>query len=160
MVDSDRFRDVMGTFGTGVTVVTLPEPYHGITVNAFASVSLSPPLVLVCLDHETEAHTRLGTDDFAFGINILAGDSQYLGEHFARIDDHGDPFQDEAVMTAETDAPIFESALSYIDCSLESDVRAGDHTIYIGAVEAADILRPEAPALTYFNGDWGQLSND
>lgn len=157
MVDPDQFRQVMGNFATGVTVVTLPEPHHGITVNSFTSVSLDPPIVLVCIDHETETYDRLEGGDNAFCVNILASDQQHLGEHFARMGEHGDPFTDEPTSAAVTGAPIFEDALAYLDCSLFDAVDAGDHTIYVGEVEAADALRGDAPALTYLRGEWGRI---
>ena len=150
-------RAVMGNFAAGVTVVTLPEPHHGITVNAFASVSLDPPLVLICIDHDTESHERLADGATGYCVNVLAGDQRHLGEHFARMADHGDPFAEEATRTEVTGAPVFEESLAFLDCSLHEAVEAGDHTIYIGEVEAAETLRPEAPALTYFRGEWGAL---
>jgi flavin reductase (DIM6/NTAB) family NADH-FMN oxidoreductase RutF len=157
MVDGDQLRTVMGNFAAGVTVVTLPEPHHGITVNAFASVSLSPPLVLICIDHDTDTHERLSGDTDAYCVNILAGDQQHLGEHFARMADHGDPFDEEPTRREATGAPVFEDALAYLDCSLFDAVEAGDHTIYLGEVQAAEALRPEAPALTYFRGAWDRI---
>jgi len=157
MVDEGTFRTVMGNFAAGVTVVTLPEPLHGITVNAFTSVSADPPLVLVCIDHDTETYERFegGTD--AYCVNVLAGDQQHLGEHFARIEEHGDPFTEEPTRVEETGAPVFEDALAYLDCSITDSLEAGDHTIYVGAVEAAEVLREEAGALTYFGGEWGTI---
>lgn len=157
MVDGDQLRTVMGNFAAGVTVVTLPEPHHGITVNAFASVSLSPPLVLICIDHGTETHERLAGDTEGYCVNILADDQQHLGEHFARMAEHGDPFLDEPTRTGTTGAPVFEESMAYLDCSLADAVEAGDHTIYVGEVEAADALREDAPALTYFRGEWGRI---
>jgi flavin reductase (DIM6/NTAB) family NADH-FMN oxidoreductase RutF len=157
MVDADQLRTVMGNFAAGVTVVTLPEPNHGITVNAFASVSLDPPLVLICIDHGTETHERLSSDTEGYCVNVLADDQQHLGEHFARMAEHGDPFVDESTRTAATGAPAFEDALAYLDCSLHDAVEAGDHTIYVGEVESAEAFRPDAPALTYFRGEWDRI---
>jgi len=158
MVNTDSFREVMGNFAAGVTVVTLPEPAHGITVNAFASLSLDPTLVLVCIDHDAEAHERFSTDADGYCVNVLAGDQRHLGEHFADIDPLPEtPFETEPTRTEASGAPVFEESLAYLDCSLEDAFEAGDHTIYVGAVEAAEVLRPEAPALTFFRGEWGTL---
>ena len=162
-VDSTGFREVMGRFATGVTVVTIPGPErpHGITVNAFASVSLSPPLVLVCLDHDTTAHELIDGGVDTFAISILAGDQRHLGEHFADIDPlDRDPFETEATRTEHTGAPIFTEGLAYLDCTVRTAHPEGDHTIYVGAVEAAGILREDAEALTYFDGAWGTLGPD
>ena len=157
MVDPDEFRRTMGQFAAGVTVVTLPDPHHGITVNAFASLSLDPPLALICIDHDTESHERLSAGEEGYCVNVLAGDQRHLGEHFARMADHGDPFADEPTRTAVTGAPAFEEAVAYLDCSVYDALPGGDHTIYVGEVEAADVIRPEAPVLTYFRGEWGTL---
>lgn len=160
-MDATAFRQVMGHFAAGVTVVTLPEPPdHGITVNAFCSVSLEPSLVLICIDHDTITHDRLSDgDDDGYCVNVLATDQRHLGEHFADIDTLDEnPFETEPVTTAMSGAPIFEDSISFVDCSLTDAVTAGDHTIYIGEVETADILRPDAPPLTYYTGAWGSIS--
>jgi flavin reductase (DIM6/NTAB) family NADH-FMN oxidoreductase RutF len=152
-------RSVMGEFATGVTAVTLngPEP-HGITVNAFSSVSLDPPLVLVCLDHGTDAHEQLrsGAAD-GYCVNVLAADQQILAEFFADMaDEEVRPFEEFPTTTAETGAPVFPESLGYVDCSIHETVEAGDHTIYIGHVEAAEQLE-DGDALTFFEGEWGRL---
>ena len=160
-VDSSAFREVMGQFATGVTVVTIPGPEqpHGITVNSFTSVSLDPPLVLVCLDHSTTAHERLADGVSGFAVSILAGDQRHLGEHFADITVlDGDPYETEPTTTATSGAPIFTEGLGYLDCGVRSAHVEGDHTIYVGEVHAAEVFREDAEALTYFGGDWGQLA--
>jgi flavin reductase (DIM6/NTAB) family NADH-FMN oxidoreductase RutF len=163
MVDKGQFRDVMGQFATGVTVVTLPgESPHGITVNAFASLSLEPPLVLVSLDHGTEAH-QLFVDGAveSYCVNILTADQRRLGEYFAGMTDgEADPFADEPTATAVTDAPVFTDALAYADCTLHDTVEFGDHTIYVGHAEQVETQHPEADPLTFFQGEWGTIETD
>jgi flavin reductase (DIM6/NTAB) family NADH-FMN oxidoreductase RutF len=156
-VDGDTFRTVMGNFATGVTVMTLPEP-HGMTANAVSSVSLDPPLVLVCVDHDTECYELLegGTD--AYCLNILAEDQRDLGEYYAdMLDLETDPFEDRRTTTAETGAPVFENAIGFLDCRAEAAHEAGDHTIYVGRVEAAELLDAEADPLLFFRGAWEEL---
>lgn len=154
----------MGRFATGVTVVTLPgEQPHGITVNAFSSVSLDPPLVLVCIDHGTRAYELLdGHDGDAvegYCVNVLAADQRDLGEHFADIVDLGaDPFESEPTRVEESGAPVFEESLAYADCTVETAHEAGDHTIYLGRVESAATLRPEAEPVTFYDGEWGTIA--
>lgn len=156
MVDEDEFRQAMGNFAAGVTVVTLPDPAHGITVNAFTSLSLDPPLVLVCIDHDTETHRRLSEGETAYCVNVLGADQQHLGEHFANMRElETSPFETEATTTVATGSPVFADAIAYLDCSVEAAHAGGDHTIYVGAVEAAGVQRPDAAALTYFRGEWG-----
>lgn len=158
MVDTQQFREVMGNFAAGVTVVTLPEPHHGITVNAFASLSLDPTLVLVCIDRGTDTYERLSGGDEGYCVNILADDQRHLGEYFAGMTELDDtPFETEDVSTAVTGAAVFEDALAYLDCSLYEAFEGGDHVAYVGEVEEAEILRPEAPALTYFRGEWSAI---
>lgn len=160
MVDADSFRQVLGNFATGVTVVTFPsDPLHGLTANAFSSVSLDPPLILVCVDHGTDSYELLtegGIDSFC--VNILSEGQQHLGEFFANMTElDEDPFEADPTTTAETGAPVFEESVAYIDCEVWDDFPAGDHTIYVGEVQSADVLNEEAPGLTFFRGRWGSL---
>ena len=86
-LNSLEFRKAMGCFGTGVTIITvdLEGEVHGMTANAFASVSLDPPLVLVCVDHDTRTHTHLHTKK-RFGINVLCEDQRAISEYYARAE--------------------------------------------------------------------------
>lgn len=157
MVDGDIFRRIMGNFVTGVTVMTLPEP-HGMTANAVSSVSLDPPLVLVCVDHDTECYELLegGTD--AYCLNILAESQRDLGEYYAdMLELDADPFESRPTRTEATGAPVFENALGYLDCRVEAAHEAGDHTIYVGRVEAGELLDGEADPLLFFRGQWAEL---
>ena len=160
MTDID-LRSVMSEFATGVTAVTLDsEPPHGITVNAFTSVSLDPPLVLVCLDHDTEAHRRLVTGEAThYCANILSADQLILGEYFAGMAEEDiDPFEEHPTETATTGAPVFSESLGYVDCSVHEAVEAGDHTVYIGRVEAASLRESDHDGLTYYEGEWGETA--
>ncbi|GGL73257.1 flavin reductase family protein [Halocalculus aciditolerans] len=165
MVDADAFRGVMGEFATGVTVVTLPGENgtpHGITVNAFASLSLDPPLVLVSLDHGTEAHRILADGDAdSYAVNILAHDQRGLAEHFAGMTDgDADPFETEHTTTEATGAPVFTDSLAYVDCTIHDTIEEGDHTLYVGRAERADTPNPDADPLTFHRGDWGTITTD
>lgn len=158
---SDAFRRTIGTFATGVTVVTLGDPPHGLTANAVASVSLDPPMVLVCVDHDTNTYERLQAGADGFCVNVLSADQQDLGEFFANMTElDSDPFESRPTRTEASGAPIFEESLAYLDCSIHSTHVAGDHTIYVGAVEDLDVLDEDGDALTFFRGQWGTLSSD
>jgi len=153
-------RSVMSEFATGVTAVTLDsQPPHGITVSAFTSVSLDPPLVLVCFDHDTEAHETLATGEAEhYCVNILSADQRILGEHFAGMtDEELDPFEEHPTEQAATGAPVFSESLGYVDCSLHEAVTAGDHTVYIGRVEAAAVREADRDALTFYESEWGTI---
>lgn len=155
-VDADTFRHVMGTFATGCTVVTLPgDPPHGMTANAVSSVSLDPPLCLVCVDHETQTFELLDGEVDGFALNVLAADQQDLAEHFANmapVDDN--PFERETATTKETGATVWTDSLAYLDCRVSAGHVAGDHTIYVGEVQAAETLRDDAPPLAFYRGQW------
>jgi flavin reductase (DIM6/NTAB) family NADH-FMN oxidoreductase RutF len=160
MVDGDTFRRIMGNFATGCTVLTLPgaEP-HGMTANAVSSVSLDPPLCLVCVDHGTECYERLSGGTDAYCLNILAEDQRDLGEFFAdMIELDADPFESRPVRTEATGAPVFENSLAYLDCSVEAAHEAGDHTIYVGRVEAGDVLDGGGDPLLFFRGSWDAVA--
>ena len=161
-VSPDRFRELTGTFATGCTVVTIEgDDLHGLTANAFSSVSLDPPLVLVCVDHDTKSYDLLERDDIeGFTINILSKAQQDLGNHFADIEQvDEDPFETRTV-DADTYAPVFEENLAYLDCSLSAAHEAGDHTIYVGHVDSGDSLNPDAEPLAFYQGEWGTVVTD
>jgi flavin reductase (DIM6/NTAB) family NADH-FMN oxidoreductase RutF len=159
MVDGDTFRRLMGNFATGCTVLTLPDdPPHGMTANAVSSVSLDPPLCLVCVDHDTECHERLSEGTDGYCLNVLAEDQRDLGEYFADMVDLADPFETRPTRTAATGAPVFEESLAYLDCTVEAAHEAGDHTIYVGRVEAGDVLDGDGDPLLFFRGEWEALA--
>lgn len=158
-VDGETFRSVMGSFATGVTVLTQPgDPPHGMTVNAFSSVSLDPPLCLVCVDHSTTCYDRFEDGVNSFAISMLAADQQDLGEHFADIAVLPEsPYETRSTSTYVTDAPVFDEGLAYVDCTVDAAHEAGDHTIYVGSIEDGDVLDEDGAALTFFRGAWGEL---
>jgi flavin reductase (DIM6/NTAB) family NADH-FMN oxidoreductase RutF len=159
-IDGVSFRDVMGNFATGCTVVTLPgSPPHGMTANAFASVSLDPPLCLICVDHDTRCYDLLSTADVdSFAVNVLTEDQRDLAEHFASMDElAADPFETRPTQSGTADVPIFSESLAYLDCAVDATHPAGDHTIFVGRVRDADVPAPEANPLTFFRGDWGTV---
>src|SRR5262249_40228519 len=135
-----RLREVAGSFATGVTVITTTvgaEP-HGCTANAVTSLSLEPPLMLVCLHPETNTHPRVIASRF-FAINILRGDAE--GKRVCRIfaGDAEAKFHDVKYRPGATGAPILAAALSWLECELEDAVEGGDHTIFMGRVVGAEL---------------------
>ena len=158
-VSGDTFRELMGQFATGVTVVTVSgaEP-HGMTANAVSSVSLDPPLCLVCVDHETQLYERLdgGTDHFC--VNILSASQQDLGEHFAGMAQLDvSPFETHASQTTDEGDAIFDDSLAYLACSTEAMHPAGDHDIVVGRVTDGEMLDASATPLLFFQGEWATL---
>jgi flavin reductase (DIM6/NTAB) family NADH-FMN oxidoreductase RutF len=140
-IEKGYFRQVMGQFATGVTVVTTcgqGKP-AGITVNAFCSVSLDPPLVLVCIDlisHTLPAIRESGS----FAVNILTDEQEYLSRCFAgSTQERYEHFCHANFHTAATGAPIIDGSLAFIDARVVAEHPGGDHVIFLGQVEAMGI---------------------
>jgi flavin reductase (DIM6/NTAB) family NADH-FMN oxidoreductase RutF len=137
-VGPERFRSVMGHFATGVTVVTAgtPEGPVGMTANAVCSLSLEPLLLLVAFDNEARTLPAVQATG-RFGVNILAAGQEELARLFASKANEREKFA--GVPHAMHDGiPVIDGALAWIGCRLERLIPAGDHTIGIGAVEAAE----------------------
>ena len=140
-IEKGFFRQVMGQFATGVTIVTTcgqGKP-SGITVNAFCSVSLDPPLVLVCIDlisHTLPAIRESGS----FAVNILTDEQEYLSRCFAgSTQERYEHFCHANFHTAATGAPIIDGSLAFIDARVVAEHPGGDHVIFLGQVEAMGI---------------------
>ncbi|HLZ40735.1 MAG TPA: flavin reductase family protein [Candidatus Sulfotelmatobacter sp.] len=156
------FRKAMGAFATGVTIITvdLEGTVHGMTANAFASVSLDPTLVLVCVDHTTRTHAHLHAKK-RFGINVLAEGQRAISEYYAR------PERDHENAEAEAGArfdrtlhgtPMLRGSLAYLECRLHSAEVAGDHTIFIAEVE--DVIVHEGKPLLFFRGKYCEVGGE
>jgi len=155
VIDQATFRQVLGHFASGVTVVTAAtgDVYHGITVSSFCSLSLDPPLVLVCIDKRVRSHEAI-VQAGAFAINILAQENEHLSRHFAsRIEDK---FASIAYHLGETGTPILHDVLATLECRLHAQLPGGDHTIFAGEVVAMS-SRDDADPLLYYRGGYRQL---
>jgi len=157
-VSPEQLRQVMRRWASTVTVVTMraDDQIHGLTVTAFTSVSMNPPLVLVCIQNDSQSNTLL-RQGRCFAVNFLAEDQAELSERFAGRIPTADRFEGLAYRTAVTGAPILEDALAYLDCTVAGAYWGGDHTIYLGLVEEAGILREGRPLL-YFQGAYRHLA--
>ena len=153
-ISSEKFRDALRHFPSGVTVVTIQtptdEPPHGLTVSAFASVSPEPPIVLIAIDHRASANEMLAQEGTVFAVNILAQDQMETSNRFAWLKDQ-DRFAVGDWDTAVTGAPILKDALAWLDCKIYERHPAGTHTIYLGEVVASDVPRPDEAPLVYWN---------
>lgn len=151
-VSAEEFRDALRHFPAGVTLVTLRAggERHGLTVSAFASVSPDPPLVAVMIDHKHRAFELLELPDAVFAVNILGENQHALSDRFAwKAED--ERFGAGDWTTAATGAPVLTDALAWLDCTIHSRHRAGSHTLYIGAVVASRVPRPDGRPLVYWN---------
>ena len=157
---STDFRKAMGCFATGVTVITVDQDgeIHGMTANAFASVSLEPMLVLVCVDHRARTHAHLHARK-RFGVNVLCSDQQAISEYYARSTDaHQHPEEAGARFDRTTHGtPLLRGALAYLECRLHSTQPAGDHTIFIAEVE--DVVVRDGEPLLYFRSRYRKMAD-
>src|SRR5579864_1187769 len=161
-LNPSEFRKAMGAFATGVTIITvdLDDEVHGMTANAFASVSLDPTLVLVCVDHSTRTHAHLHAKK-RFGVNVLAAGQRAISEYYARPERTHDNAEAEAGARFERTShgtPILHGSLAYLECRLHSAQAAGDHTIFIAEVE--DVVVHEGEPLLFFRGKYRKVGED
>ena len=152
---SEDFRGALGAFATGVTVVTTRGEEHpyGMTANAFSSVSLDPPLILVCVKSFSEG-ADLIRENGVFAVNILAAEQEPLSRYFASKDrPRGrDAFGDIDHSTVASGAPVLGGAVGYLDCALNASHEAGDHVIFIGEVLALEFSHEIEPLLFHGGG--------
>jgi flavin reductase (DIM6/NTAB) family NADH-FMN oxidoreductase RutF len=135
-VDPDRLRSTLRRWATGVTVVAseYKGQRHGMTVNSFTSLSLSPPLILVSLEKITRTHLLVQQSQI-FGVTILSEGQQKIADRFAgRQSENSDRFKGLEIVTLVTGAPFIAGGLSFLDCRVTSVQEAGTHSIFIAQV--------------------------
>lgn len=161
MVSQQTFRDVLAQWPSGVTIVTTLDAdgsAHGMAASSFSSVSLDPPLVSVCVATRLRSHDLIAASG-RFGVSVLAKDQIEVARRFGGMaGDVGDRFSGESWTTAETGVPLLDSALGWVDCTVEHAYPGGDHTIFVGSVRAAHAARRSAPLLFHSRG-WGQFAD-
>lgn len=151
-VNPEEFRKALGRFATGVTVITVAGgqcQVHGMTANAFTSVSLEPPLILVCIDRRARTLPLVHAKD-RFGVNVLSDDQQALAVYFAQTTQDHDSAQQLNAHFAFTPrgTPLLDPCLAQLECCVVSSQFAGDHTIFLAHVEEA-FVREGRPLLFY-----------
>jgi flavin reductase (DIM6/NTAB) family NADH-FMN oxidoreductase RutF len=161
-ISASEFRRAMGAFATGVTIVTvdLDGEVHGMTANAFSSVSLDPKLVLVCVDARTKTHTHLHVKK-RFGINVLCETQRAISEYYANPERTHERAEQEAGARFDRTGhgtPVLHGALAYLECRLHSEQDAGDHTIFIAEVE--EVVVQEGDPLLFFRGKYRRVGEE
>ena len=154
-IDPSTFRATLGRFASGITVVTAADAEGrdvGMTVSAFSSLSLDPPLILVCVDHGASVAPVLEHCD-RFAINVLSEDQEPLSRRFAERE--VDRFDGVAYHRGEHGIALLDGALAHLECRVHARYPAGDHTILVGAVEATALN--EGHPLLYYRGGYGRL---
>lgn len=155
-INADEFRAAMGSWASGVTIITSRDgdQIHGMTVSDFSGASLDPPLALVCAS-KTSVTTGLIERGRCFGVNVLRDDQSALSNKFASKKDEFRRFEGLATFQAKTGAPLIEGALVNLDCRLVAVHDAGDHVLCVGEIEEARV-NPGEPLL-YFRGHYGRF---
>lgn len=154
----DPFKNAMRRWASGVSILTTRREggILGITVSSFCSLSLNPPLVLACIDRKARSHGLIERHR-AFAINVLKAGQERLSELAAgHAGEQGNWLEGVPHRKAETGAPILTDCLAWLDCSLEASHDGGDHTIFVGRVEAAG--HTEGRPLLYCEGDYHKLA--
>lgn len=155
-IDLDTFRSVLGRFASGVTVVTVVDAGGrdmGMTVSAFASVSLDPPLVSVCIDHAASMYAALREAE-RFGVNILASEQEALSRRFSDVES-AHRFDGLGYARGESGVVLLDDVVAHLECERVAQHDAGDHTLFIGQVDRA-IVRDARPLL-YYRGGYARL---
>ena len=153
-IDDSRFRLAMSHFASGVTVVTTSHDgkLFGMTVASFASLSLHPPLILVCIENSVKTHEAI-TAAQKFGVSILSSGQTEISSKFASRRE--DRFEGVETFTGALDVPLITGALTAIECKLHEQLPGGDHTIFVG--EVVDVFTREGDPLLYFRSGYREI---
>jgi flavin reductase (DIM6/NTAB) family NADH-FMN oxidoreductase RutF len=157
-VDAARYRQIVGHFATGVTVITTAVDgwLHGMTANAVASLSLDPLLFLVCVDKSAHMHGQMEKAG-RFGVNVLASDQEDVSRLFATsMEPERERLGGFAYSLGQHGTPVLEKALAHIECDVTGRFEGGDHSIFIGTVLDGEVTR-EAPPLLFYRGGYRRI---
>ena len=159
-VDPQTFRRTLGSFASGVTIITTADPQtkapYGVTVSAFSSVSLDPPLVLFCLDNRSSSHTIIRTSGH-FGVNILGENQADVSNLFASKTE--DKWQKVTYTSGTHDIPVLAGTSAHMECQVVHAYDGGDHTIFVGQVLSASVDDSVSPLL-YCRGSYAKLAKE
>ncbi len=156
-LSSEQFREVIGSFASGVTVVTttLDGKAQGTTASAVSSLSLDPPMLLVCINEQSVTGKAIQQSG-VFAVNVLSEDHDHYAERFARKGD--DKFDGVETHSGDHGQPLLTGALAHLVCRVSEQVSAGTHVVFIAEVHEAT-ARPGSP-LAYYRGRFGRLAGD
>lgn len=155
-VEAPEFRSALSRFASGVTIITLRDDAgvdHGMTVSAFSSLSLGPPLVLACVDESATMRDRFHVGAI-FAAHVLAADQAPLSSRFAAPD--ADRFDGLELERGFGDVPLLDGALARLQCVVEALLPGGDHTIVVGRVLDTEVR--DGDPLVYFRGRYAALA--
>jgi flavin reductase len=149
-VDRQRFKSALRRWASGVTIVTTRagDRVIGMTASSFASVSLDPPLVLVCADKKSHTHPLIA-ESGVFAVNVLADDQGELSHRFAFTGNEDVRFEGLVCREGSTGCLWLPGSLAVLDCRVVACHDAGDHVIYVGEVQDVDVDESKEPLLYY-----------
>ena len=156
-IDKNQLRQVMGHFATGVTIITTfnkDGQMHGLTANAFTSVSLEPPLLLISVDKKAESYPAF-EESKVFTVNILADEQEALSRKFAVSG--GNKFEGVAYRRGANGAAILDGTLAHIECTLYAAYEGGDHSLYLGEILEAEVR--EGKPLVFYRGGYRAIGD-
>ena len=155
-IDEGHFKLALSHFASGVTVVTTEHEgrQYGMTVASFASLSLHPPLVLVCIERSVKTHDAIAAAG-KYGVSILSNTQSDISSKFASRSD--DKFNGVELIEGDLDVPLIAGSLTAIECRVYDRVPGGDHTIFIG--EVMKIHTQEGNPLLYFRSGYREMHN-
>ncbi|WP_226034833.1 flavin reductase family protein [Aquibacillus saliphilus] len=152
-MDNRLFRDAMGKFATGITVVTTEYKgeIYGMTVNAFMSISLDPKLIAISIDEKATMYEKL-QDTKNFGLSILSDKQKELSMIFARQKET----DSEINYTFQDGKPVLKNSLATLSCTVKETTKAGDHLIFIA--EVSDVELNSGQPIVYFGGEYQEIN--
>ena len=153
-IDDAAFKAAMSHFASGVTIVTTEHdgtPF-GMTVASFASLSLHPPLVLICIEKSVKTHDAIAAAG-KFGVSILSQDQAEISSRFASKRD--DKFEGVSTFRGSQGVPLIDRALTAIECRIQQQLPGGDHSIFVGEVVA--ITTAEGSPLLYYRSGYREM---
>ena len=159
MIDRDQFKEVVSKFASGVTVVTTADErgFHGVTVSSFCSLSLDPPLILLCVDRQIQSNHMITTAP-SFMVNILSRGQTFIAEQFSGQTPLADPtFSRVPHSLSESGLPILSDAVAWLECDTWNSYPGGDHTVFVGQVRNGGRGAQDDP-LIFFNREFTELS--
>jgi len=153
-IDDAEFKTALSHFASGVTVVTteLDGARYGMTVAAFSSLSLHPPLVLVCIEKSVKTHDAIAAAG-KFGVSILGSEQGDVSNRFASRSE--DKFAGVVVRSGANGVPLIDGAITTLECTVTEQLPGGDHTIFVGEVTACATRAGEP--LLYFRSGYREL---
>jgi flavin reductase (DIM6/NTAB) family NADH-FMN oxidoreductase RutF len=154
-IDEPTFKQAMSHFASGVTVITTEHEgvSYGLTVASFASLSLRPPLVLICVENSVKSHEAIAAAG-VFGVSILAEEQADISGRFAsKLDDK---FVDLSVQRGTLGVPLIEGSICTLECRVKEKLPGGDHSIFVGEVVAAETA--EGKPLVYYRSGYRQIT--